>query len=632
MRSLLICFLILVSGSAKSQFNSDFKGTVNATGYFLNGVPLTLSSSQWLTSGSNISYSLGNVGIGTNSPTEILDVNGTARLRSIIQDNTFSRIIVSDANGKLFWRDITTITGTSQWITTGSTINYSLGNVGIGVPTPSDLLDVGGSIRFRSLSQDNAQTKLLVGDINGKLFWRDISSLPGGSGGDNLGNHIAFQSVIPNVTNSYNLGSLTNKFKDLYLGGSIYLDGALYLQGVTPQSNPLKMIGVDYSGKIQYLPSSFDANFSNVCIGQTAINGGGGNLTSFGYNTIKDGVSSCAFGNNSLSVSTGFYNAGFGTSSMRKTTTGEGNSALGILSLSENTTGNYNVAIGIESSIYNVTGSNNTAIGAYSGPVIAGSGLTNTTAIGYNTKVNASNQVRIGNSSVTSIGGQVSWSTLSDGRFKLDVREDVSGLEFINLLRPVSYTIDRVKLNKFLGVKEADADLTITRGEPIRQTGFIAQEVEAALKKSRYVFNGIEVPQSNGEHYSIRYSDFVVPLTKAVQELSSIVSKQQQIIDELKKSINDDNLKESDQLELFQNNPNPFNQDTEIKMIVPETIQSASLYIYDLSGKQIEKRIITDRGEVKTRINGSELPAGIYLYLLIADGRSTPTRKMILID
>lgn len=449
--------------------------------------------------------------------------------------------------------------------------------------------------------------------------------------GDNLGNHLALQSITPNVNNSYDLGSLTNKFRDLYLGRNIYLGGDLNLQGITQYTNPLKIIGVDYSGKVQYSTSTIDLGSSIISLGQI-INNGITGITAVGFNTVTSGLSNCAFGNNSLSVATGFYNAGFGTSSLRNTTTGGYNSALGLFSLSANTTGNYNVAIGYESSIYNVTGSNNTAIGTSSGPVLAGSGLTNTTAIGYNTKVNASNQVRIGNSSVTSIGGQVSWSTLSDGRFKRDVREDVSGLEFINLLRPVSYSIDRVKLNKFLGVKDADEEITIARGEPIRQTGFIAQEVEAALKKSRYVFNGIEVPQSDNEHYSIRYSDFVVPLTKAVQELSSIVSKQQQIIDELKKSINDGNLKESDQLELFQNNPNPFNQDTEIKMVVPETIQSASLYIYDLSGKQIEKRIIADRGEVKTRINGSELPAGIYLYILIADGRSTPTRRMILID
>ena len=54
--------------------------------------------------------------------------------------------------------------------------------------------------------------------------------------------------------------------------------------------------------------------------------------------------------------------------------------------------------------------------------------LNNTTAIGYLAIPTASNQVRIGNTSVTSIGGQVEWTAFSDGRFKKDIKEDVSGL------------------------------------------------------------------------------------------------------------------------------------------------------------------------------------------------------------
>ena len=81
--------------------------------------------------------------------------------------------------------------------------------------------------------------------------------------------------------------------------------------------------------------------------------------------------------------------------------------------------------------------------------------LSNTTALGYLAVPTASNQVRIGNTSVTSIGGQVEWTAFSDGRFKKDIKEDVSGLDFINELRPVSYTVDKAGLNKFLHVTEA---------------------------------------------------------------------------------------------------------------------------------------------------------------------------------
>jgi hypothetical protein len=75
--------------------------------------------------------------------------------------------------------------------------------------------------------------------------------------------------------------------------------------------------------------------------------------------------------------------------------------------MSHNTTGNYNTAIGYD------------AQGLISGV----NGLFNTTCIGYGAKVIESNQVRIGNTEVTSIGGEVSWSTLSDGRFKNDFKK-----------------------------------------------------------------------------------------------------------------------------------------------------------------------------------------------------------------
>ena len=42
--------------------------------------------------------------------------------------------------------------------------------------------------------------------------------------------------------------------------------------------------------------------------------------------------------------------------------------------------------------------------------------LQNATAIGYFASSTASNQVRIGNGDVTSIGGYANWTNISDGR------------------------------------------------------------------------------------------------------------------------------------------------------------------------------------------------------------------------
>jgi hypothetical protein len=61
-------------------------------------------------------------------------------------------------------------------------------------------------------------------------------------------------------------------------------------------------------------------------------------------------------------------------------------------------------------------------------------------------------------------------------------------------------------------------------------TGFLAQEVEAAAQSIGYEFSGVDAPKNENDFYGFRYSEFVVPLVKAVQE-------QQKMIDELKKEI-----------------------------------------------------------------------------------------------
>ena len=73
--------------------------------------------------------------------------------------------------------------------------------------------------------------------------------------------------------------------------------------------------------------------------------------------------------------------------------------------------------------------------------------------------------------------------------------------------------------------------------EKIKFTGFIAQDVEEAAKQVSFDFSGVDVPKSNNEYYSLRYSEFVVPLVKAVQEQQVIIEDQQKQIDELKKLV-----------------------------------------------------------------------------------------------
>jgi len=83
---------------------------------------------------------------------------------------------------------------------------------------------------------------------------------------------------------------------------------------------------------------------------------------------------------------------------------------------------------------------------------------------------------------------------------------------------------------------------------------------------------------------------------------------------------------------LYQNTPNPFTVNTEIKYFLPESISSATLFIYDMQGLQIKSIPVQQHGNASITLHGSEFRAGMYIYTLIADGKEVDTKRMILTE
>ena len=300
---------------------------------------------------------------------------------------------------------------------------------------------------------------------------------------------------------------------------------------------------------------------ANVRAGRLGLNN-----TSFGLNALNPastGIYNNAIGLTALSVNTtGQRNNAMGFEALLDNTTGVGNTALGDGSLFENKSGNNNSAIGYNSLLSNTTGNNNSAIGynslrsnttgnnnsalgylAFS----AGATYSNSTALGYNTVISASNQVRLGNNAVTSIGGQVAWTTLSDARFKTENATKVPGIDFIKKLRPVTYYVNHEAMNRYLEVPKGEDVQNRSSSEAKNtykpsytktlESGFMAQEVEQAAKELGYEFNGVDAPKNEKDYYGLRYSQFVVPLVKAVQELNEKLEQKDAMLLELEKRI-----------------------------------------------------------------------------------------------
>ena len=167
----------------------------------------------------------------------------------------------------------------------------------------------------------------------------------------------------------------------------------------------------------------------------------------------------------------------------------------------------------------------------------------------------------VGNANVNSIGGQVGWTTLSDGRFKKNIRNDeVKGLDFIIGLQPVTYNYDVRAKESWMEQNFGEKEDTEWEGkydiENIRFSGFIAQDVEELSRSLGYEFSGVDAPKNDKDIYGLRYSEFVVPLVKAVQELNEelqrkekfildLINKQEQLIKELQEN-NSNNTKRKD--------------------------------------------------------------------------------------
>lgn len=180
------------------------------------------------------------------------------------------------------------------------------------------------------------------------------------------------------------------------------------------------------------------------------------------------------------------------------------NLALGAAALLTNTTGYNNTAIGTQSLQLNTTGYENTALGnaaLYNNTVFF-----NVTAIGSNSQASASNQVNLGNTNVNSLRCNVQVITsLSDKRDKKDILEISEGLEFIDKLKPVTFTWNQRDGGR-VGIKSA---------------GFIAQDLLELQNDSLIGENLDLVSDDNPDQLEARYANLMPIMIKAIQELKA---------------------------------------------------------------------------------------------------------------
>lgn len=465
----------------------------------------------------------------------------------------------------------------SQWTTNGTSVYCNTGNIGIGTANPTAKLQVVGGDAL----------------INGVTV---------GIGNGNIASNIAIglQALFSNTSGFSN---------------TVYGNNALF---------------------------SNTSGYDNSAIGENALfsNVDGIENTSIGNGTLYYNVS--GYGN--TAVGNGALTNNGAVPNPLAAPEGSYNSATGFFSLFYNTTGFNNAGFGTGTLITNTIGSNNTAIGSYSD--VAFEDLNNATALGANSIVNNNNKIRLGDVNVTVVESAAGSWTTSDGRFKTNVKEDVVGLSFIKLLRPVVYNFDANKFDDFLSQRFPDSikakrksslKKINSKAGSIVQTGFIAQEVAEAAKKAGYSFNGVHVPENDADNYSISYEKLVVPLVKAVQELSQQNEEMKKQIELLQKGLAANEVKNPSQHInltsglLLQNAPNPSGSNTSIGYSLPANSRFAEIVITDKKGNSLKRIQLNKTGKGTIVIDTSALAAGTYQYSLYVDNSVIESRQMTVI-
>ncbi len=396
-------------------------------------------------------------------------------------------------------------------------------------------------------------------------------------------------------------------------------------------SNPISKFAVNDSGNTKSTVYVRNSSLENYSYSLTAIT----STPSPAYASAAEYTSLGAIINAGYGSSKGVYGTSFNS------TPQSNGRAFGIYGDAGNATNGYNYGV-----FGKLTGSNQ-------GAAIFGSDndieeYTDGFFAGYfKGRVYMDSYVSIGNKNqtypldVTGIARATTFMTSSDSRLKDNIITlDESEIYNLKQLRGVTYTLKFPENKKYLSRTTSADSIYVSTTDSVcnsqfysrKHKGFIAQEVQTVYPELVY--------EDKEGILSIDYTGFIPMIVEAINKQDSIIKKQQHLIKALESEV--ELLKSSEEQQsteitaekavLYQNVPNPFNISTEIKYYVPESTQSAVIYLFNLQGALLKTFKVNNKGDGSITVTASELKAGMYTYSLVTDGKVISTKRMILTE
>jgi hypothetical protein len=204
--------------------------------------------------------------------------------------------------------------------------------------------------------------------------------------------------------------------------------------------------------------------------------------------------------------------------------------------------------------------------------------------------------------------GATSYTTISDERFKQNIKGIMNPLDKITQIEGHSYTFNTSKFK----------ERNFPGGERV---GFLAQEIQK-------VFPDLVTMDSEG-YLGVDYNGLIPVMLEAIKELKSQ-------IDHTRELLVDQSITGSDQPDeqgyVLRNYPNPTgNNISTIEYASPDIKQQPSIVIYDLLGKQVKTFFNLKSGHSRVEVNTSEFDPGIYLFSLVVNGEAKLTKRMVVV-